>query len=76
MTSARRFTPELIKTYPLFLVQIGNEKNRKIVFHPEATVIKYHQNLSNSFCLSSLSPAFHSIGDNRAATEPENCIEE
>ena len=45
-------------------------------FHPEAPVIKYHQNLSNSFCLSSLSPAFHIIGDNRAATSLANIIEE
>ena len=54
------------KAYPLFLVPIGNAKMiENIMFNPEAPMLKYHQKLSNSFCLSSLTPAFHIIGDNR-----------
>ena len=39
---------------------------RKVQFHPAAPVIKYHQNTSTSCCLSSLSPDFHCINENRA----------
>ena len=46
------------------------------MFHPEAPVIKYHQKLSNSCCLSILAPAFHSIGDKMATTDLANHIEE
>ena len=38
------------------------------MLHPEAPVLQYHQKLSNSYCLISLTSAFHSIGYNRAAT--------
>ena len=38
------------KTYKIFAVPLGNEKTtRKIKFHPEVPVIKYHHNSSNSF---------------------------
>ena len=38
------------KTYQLFEVPIGNAKTtEKIQFHPAATMVKYHQNLSNVF---------------------------
>ena len=57
-----------MKTYLLFVVPIGNAKiTENIVFHPEAPVLKYHQNSSNSYFLSRLSSAFHGIGDTRAA---------
>ena len=39
-------------------------------------MLKYHQELSNSCFLGSLSSAVHNIGDNRAGTDPENIIEE
>ena len=43
------------KTYLLFVVPIGNAKiTENVVFHPAAPVRKYHQNSSNSCCLSSL----------------------
>ena len=61
------------KTYNLFVVPIGNAKiTEKIVFHPEAPVLKCHQKLSNNFFLSSLSSVFHGIGDNRATTDRSN----
>ena len=44
------------KTFQIFRVPIGNAKiTRKVKFHPAASVIKYHQKISNSCCLSSLS---------------------
>ena len=52
------------------------KNNRKIVFHSEVPVIKYHRKFSNSCCLSNLESAFHSIGDNRSATALDNHIEE
>ena len=52
-----------------------NSTTEELVFHPEAPVLKYHQNSSNSCCLSSLASAFHSIGEYRAATALENRIE-
>ena len=64
------------KTYQLFAVPIVNAKIiDEIQFHPEEPVIKYHQRLSNSCCLSSLSPAFNSIIDNKAVTSLVNRIE-
>ena len=39
-------------------------------------MIKYHRKSYNSCCLSCLSPAFHSISDNRAVTDLVNHIEE
>ena len=63
------------KIYPLFVVLIGNAKiTEKIVFNLESPVIKYHQKLSNSWCLSSLVSTFHGMCDNRAAYARENCI--
>ena len=47
-----------------------------IEFRPEAPVLQYHQQLSNSYCLSSLASAFRNIGDKRAATALSNCSEE
>ena len=38
--------------------------------------MKYHQKTYSSCCLSSLSSAFHFIGDNRAVPDPVNIIEE
>ena len=46
------------------------------MFHPESPVLKYHQKLSNRCYLNSLASDFHSIGDNRAVSALENCIEE
>ena len=41
--------------FQIFEVTIGNAKiTRKVWFHPVAPLIKYHQNISNSFCLGSL----------------------
>ena len=65
------------KIYQLFALPIGNEKiTNEIQFQPAAPVIKYHQKLSNSCCLSSLASAFHSIGYNWDVTSLVNCIEE
>ena len=44
----------------------------KIEFHPKQSVLKYHQESSNSCCLSSLTSSFYSIGNNRAATDLKN----
>ena len=64
------------KTYPLFVVPIGNAKiTERIVIHPESPVLKYHQKLPNSFCLSSLASAFHSIDEDRDATSLADNIE-
>ena len=53
-----------MKTYKLFEVPIGNTKiTEKIEFHPKAPVLKYHQESSNSCCLTSLASAFHIIGE-------------
>ena len=66
-----------MKIYPLFFVPIDNAKIAEtIVFHPEAPVMKYHQNLSNSCSLSGLASAFHIICDTRAATDLDNHIVE
>ena len=38
------------KKYKLFVVPIGNKKiTEKTEFHPEALVLKHHQESSNSF---------------------------
>ena len=64
------------KTYQSFVVPIGNTKIiENIVFHPEDPVLKYHQKLSNSCCLSILASSFHIIGDNRDLTALANEIE-
>ena len=66
-----------MKIYPLFFVPIDNAKIAEtIVFHPEAPVMKYHQNLANSCSLSGLASAFHIICDTRAATDLDNHIVE
>ena len=65
------------KTYQIFVVPIDNAKTtKKLEFHPEALVIKYHQKSSNSCCLSSLASAFHFIGDYRSVTAFVDRIEE
>ena len=56
--------------------QLVMQKLKKIWFHPESPVLKYHQELFNSFCLSSLASDFYVINDNRAGTELTNRIEE
>ena len=72
-----KFRGDNTKTYQLFAVPIGNAKiTDEIQFHPGAPVIKYHQKLSNSFCLISSALAFHSIGDDRDVTDFVHCIEE
>ena len=47
---------------------------KKGEFYPAALVIKYHQNSSNSCCLSSLASDFHFIGDERSVTALVNHI--
>ena len=65
------------KKYQLFVVPIGNTNiTERMVFHPEAPVLKYHQESSNSFCLISLTSTFHSISEDRAINSLANCTEE
>ena len=72
-----KFRGDDTKTYQIFGVPIGNAKMIiNVQFCPAAPLIKYHQNKSNSCCLSSLSSAFHCIGDNRAVPSLVNRIEE
>ena len=72
-----KFRGDNTKTYQIFGVKIGNAKmTRRVQFHPEAPLIKYHQNSSNSCCLSSLASAFHCYSDNRSVSALVNCIEE
>ena len=52
------------------------KNHRKIGFHPEAPVQKYHQQMSNNCYLSSLASTFYSIGYNSDATSLANRIEE
>ena len=64
------------KTFQMFVVPIGNAKiTRKIQFHPATPVIKYHQKIFNSFCLSILVSDFHYINDNKAIPALVNIIE-
>ena len=49
---------------------------RKVQFYPEAPLLKYHQNISNSCCLSRLASSFHCIGENRVVPAHINRIEE
>ena len=51
------------------------KNHRNIEFQPEAPVLKYHQESSNSCFQRSLASASHNIGDNRAVNALENCIE-
>ena len=45
---------------------ISNAKiTENIVFCPELPVLEFHQNISNSCCLSSLASDFHIIENNR-----------
>ena len=46
------------------------------MFHPEAPVLEFYQNTSNSFFLSSLASTFHIIDYKRAVTALDNGIEE
>ena len=72
-----KFRGDDTKTYKIFGVPIGNAKRtRKVQFHPESPVIKYHQKTSNSCCLRSLASDFHCICDNRAVPDLLNIIEE
>ena len=67
----------IIQKYQIFGVQIGSAKmTRKVQSHPEASLIKYHQKISNSCFLSSLAADFHCIGDNRAVSDIVNRIKE
>ena len=72
-----KFRGDDTKTYKIFGVTIGNAKiTRKVRFYPAAPVIKYHQNSSNSCCLSSLAPSFNCINDNRDVPSLVNSIGE
>ena len=72
-----KFRGDDTKTYQIFWVPIGNAKiTRKVQFHPAATLIEYHQKISNSCCLSSLASAFNFIIDNRDIPALVNHIEE
>ena len=54
-----KFRGDDTKIFQIFGVPIGNAKiTRKVQFHPEAPVIKYHQKTYNGCCLSILEPAF------------------
>ena len=65
------------KIFQIFRVPIGNAKiTRKLQFHPEAPVIKYHQKTYNICYLSSLASSFNCIGYNRAVPPLVNLIEE
>ena len=56
--------------------QLVMQKLQKIEFFPEAPVLQYHQQLSNSCCLSGSASNSRSIGDNRAVAALSNRIEE
>ena len=72
-----KFRGDDTKTYQIFGVPISNSKmTRKVQFHPEAPLIKYHQNSSNSCFLSILASSFHYYDDDRAVSSLVNCIEE
>ena len=72
-----KFRGDTTHDYQKFGVPIGNAKmNKKVMFRTEAPLIKYHQKISNSCCLSSLVSAFQCIDDNRAVTVLTNLIEE
>ena len=72
-----KFRDNNTQKYQIFGVPIGNARiTKKVHFHPEASLIQYHQKTSNSFCLSSLSSAFQCIGDNRAVSSLVKRIEE
>ena len=71
-----KFRGDYKKTFQIFEIPIGNGKLlRKVQFHSAALVIKYHQNTSNSCCMSILAYAFHCINDNRAIPDLVNSIE-
>ena len=56
---------------------MGNTKiTRNVQFHPAVPLIKYHQNISNSCCLSSLAYDFNFINENRAVADIVNSIDE
>ena len=71
-----KFKGDDTKIFQIFGGPIGNAKiTRKVQFHPAAPVMKYHQNTSNSCCLSSLASAIHRINENRAVLSLVNSIE-
>ena len=71
-----KFRGDDTKTFQIFGVPIGYAKiTGKLQFHPAAPVIKYHQKIPNSCCLSSLASAFHCINDNRDKPNLVNSIE-
>ena len=72
-----KFRGDTTRNYQKFGVPIGNViMNQKVRFYTEAPLIKYHKNIPNSCCLSSLASAFHCVCDNRAFTALVNRIEE
>ena len=65
--------------FQIFGVPIGNAKiTRKVHFHLEASVMKYHQKKKtyNSCCLSSLASDFHCINENKDVLALVQSIEE
>ena len=71
-----KFRGDNTKTYQIFGVKIGNAKmTRRVQFHPEAPLIKYHQKSSNSCCLVILASDFQCYYENRAVYGPLNRIE-
>ena len=70
-----KFRGDTTQDYQKFGVTISNARmNKNVQFCTKAPLIKYHQNISNSCCLSSLASAFHCIGENRAVTSPVSRI--
>ena len=47
---------------------------RKVGFHPIVSVLKYHEEWSNSCCLIILASAFHSIGEKKDVTALVNIM--
>ena len=71
-----KFRCDATHDYQKFGVPIGNARmNQKVRFRTEAPLIKHHQHISNSCCLSSLESAFHCIGNNRYVAAISNLIE-
>ena len=70
-----KFRADDTKIFQIFGGPIGNAKiTRKVQFRLAAPVMKYHQKISNSCCLSSLASAFHCINENRAVLFLVNII--
>ena len=72
-----KFRGDDTEIFQIFGVPIGNAKiTRKVQFHLATPVMKYHQKISNSSCLSNLASVFHYINDNRVVLALVNIIEE